>query len=1286
VYGGAARLRRALYLSMLSLWKLRVGAEAYYLSQVARGLDDYYTGNGEIPGQWIGHASPALGLTGEVVPEDLRAVLAGLAPNTGLTPNGEQLRTHSRRVPGFDLTFSVPKSVSVVYALADPIVRQEVIAAGEAALGETIAWLEREACHVRRGTNNRAAKVTNVDDWGTRRLPGAGFVAAAFRHRTSRAGDPQLHWHVLVANMSRGADMRWTALDATSVYRTKRAAGVAFESALRAELTKRLGLSWLPPLKDSADIAGIPSRVLRLFSKRREQIEAELARTGTAGPAAADRATLATRAEKTGFDIEGLEETWHDQAIAIGWGPDQLDALLAATTRPAPEPTTADLVAAVSQRLVETNSTFTRHEISQVIASTMPSGASGERLDQLTSAVIAQSEIIPLGSEYGRRPTGWEQRYTTRSLVDIESELMAIIANRRGDQVAALGEDRIAHAILSNPALGPDQRAGVRQLLSQGNPVEVLVGRAGTGKTFTLATVAAAYRQAGYEVIGVAPSARAARELANGTGIETFTVPRFHRSIAGRPLRSNWLIIVDEAGMCGTLDLHSIVRAARTAGAKTIVVGDHHQLPEVAAGGGFGASVAQLGNQAAELTINRRVRTPWEVDALDELRDGHVYAAWTAYRSHGRVTIGDDLATVRTTAVDDWWHSYHGCRRAFLLAGTRSEANALNHLARSRATAEGMLVGPTLEIHGRSFQAGDRVLLGRNDGRQISDGGQVMRVDNGMLGTIGYVNENGTLSITLDGTGDAVVLQRDYLASGWLDYGYAMTIHKSQGATCDEVFVVGPAGLYREAAYVAMSRARYAAHLYATVSQVAELTELSHSTGLPLPDDDRDPEHELIERIERSEAKSLAITRSPHADAASRLAALPLHVLDDRLHHVRSVEAQLAAEGVIDPDAIRATYERAASVRSMLAVGRRVRALDRDNVGTVESVDDIEGVALVTFHSNDGRTASRALAWADLKMIDTPGPVELSSAASALLAQRLFEVETADARWSSALVARGISASSGEELSEAMRMRIERVTADLVAGSPTWLTTWFGSRPPDAIGATVWDDAVASVAVWRDRHGISADVPSLGAAPNDPEHQGAWRSANSAALDAHSWLANRATVAPMISIPPMPSTQIRERLAELDLLLSTAPPDCRGIVNRLVNTAVDHAELYDALVEARSGQSARHSWILTSWPYIVESEELRRMHAARPQVSEAVRRCIDWLSASDSSDSLRQLGPFAEAANAGEPWLLTALDELDQAGLLDFWSEGRIVTHLWAARDSERGLERIRNIEISPDL
>ena len=110
----------------MSLWKLRVGVEAYYRAQVASGLDEYYTGSGEAAGQWIGAGAVLIGFDGAVDAVDLRAVLAGLAPDTGLTPNGTRLVAHPRRVPGFDLTFSVPKSVSVVYALGDPLVQRAV--------------------------------------------------------------------------------------------------------------------------------------------------------------------------------------------------------------------------------------------------------------------------------------------------------------------------------------------------------------------------------------------------------------------------------------------------------------------------------------------------------------------------------------------------------------------------------------------------------------------------------------------------------------------------------------------------------------------------------------------------------------------------------------------------------------------------------------------------------------------------------------------------------------------------------------------------------------------------------------------------------------------------------------------------------------------------------------------------------------------------------------------------------------------------------------------------------
>jgi conjugative relaxase-like TrwC/TraI family protein len=282
---------------MLSIAKLRVGQEAYTLAGVAQSLDDYYTGRGEADGVWMGVGAERLGLDGPVSADDLRAVLAGIAPGTGgLTPNGETLRTHPRRVPGFDLTFKAPKSVSVLYAVTDdPRVQGQIIEAGEAAVRQTVAWLEREAIRVRRGSgdaaylNDLAARDPAAAEAAkVRVLPGRGVVAAVFRHRTSRAGDPLLHWHTLVANLVEGPDGRWGAFVHPELYRSVRAAGELFQTALRDELTDRLGLQWRPG-RHVPEVAGVPQRLCDAFSKRTVEIDAWLEATGTpndpAGPA-----------------------------------------------------------------------------------------------------------------------------------------------------------------------------------------------------------------------------------------------------------------------------------------------------------------------------------------------------------------------------------------------------------------------------------------------------------------------------------------------------------------------------------------------------------------------------------------------------------------------------------------------------------------------------------------------------------------------------------------------------------------------------------------------------------------------------------------------------------------------------------------------------------------------------------------------------------------------------------------------------------------------------------------
>lgn len=183
---------------------------AYYIDSVASGIEDYYAGRGEAKGRWLGSGGQALELDGEVGPEQFFHMLNGIDPRTGravrIAPRDEtsgELR--SGVVRGFDLTFSVPKSVSVLYAAGDDRVSGQVRDAVDHATGEALSWLEERACVVRRGRG------------GVVEQAGGGFVAAAFRHRTSRAGDPQLHTHVVVSNMAQGPEGRWTALHATRI-------------------------------------------------------------------------------------------------------------------------------------------------------------------------------------------------------------------------------------------------------------------------------------------------------------------------------------------------------------------------------------------------------------------------------------------------------------------------------------------------------------------------------------------------------------------------------------------------------------------------------------------------------------------------------------------------------------------------------------------------------------------------------------------------------------------------------------------------------------------------------------------------------------------------------------------------------------------------------------------------------------------------------------------------------------------------------------------------------------
>ena len=238
---------------MLSIGRLGAASEDYYLAVVASGVEDYYLAEGEAPGRWLSEGG--LALAGEVEAEDLRALLAGRDPHSDdqlvPAPPGRP------RTPGFDLTFSAPKSVSLLYALGDSEVQGQTIEAHERAVAAAIGYLEGHAAFLRRG---RA---------GAQRVPAVGLVAAGFRHRASRAGDPALHTHVLVANLGQDGAGRFGALDSRAIYRAAKTAGYLYQAELRHQLSTSLGVEWRPVTKGAAEIEGVPPEVIDAFSARR---------------------------------------------------------------------------------------------------------------------------------------------------------------------------------------------------------------------------------------------------------------------------------------------------------------------------------------------------------------------------------------------------------------------------------------------------------------------------------------------------------------------------------------------------------------------------------------------------------------------------------------------------------------------------------------------------------------------------------------------------------------------------------------------------------------------------------------------------------------------------------------------------------------------------------------------------------------------------------------------------------------------------------------------------------
>jgi conjugative relaxase-like TrwC/TraI family protein len=888
---------------MLEISKLSPGQVNYYLGAArAPGTPAnfdpaaYYVGGHEAPGRWWGNGLAELGLTEgtELDPAHLSALLENRHPTD---PEGGELVRNQKR-PGFDLTFSAPKSVSVLWALDDTNAELYELAQ-EAAVAAAMSYLEETAARVRRGKG------------GLQRFQADGFIAATFGHRTSRGGagefpDPQLHTHVVIANLAKGPDGRLSALDAGDLWQQARTAGFIYQAVLRQEVTRLLAerdvaISWTDPKNGQADVAGVPTELNELFSTRSRQLREHVLKEGHDLGSAKARSAAAkeTREAKEGGGTTAeLQADWAATAHELGWTREQLIAAVGTATREQSQlelPTDAELLA-------EATAHASHLERRRLIRTMAERGVDVTTLSDRANSILTREDVTALGTlthtpaANGEvTPVKKQALYTTVAIKEAEAAVLDRVAqgrnvgrplppaSRSGDELPAL-EECVNKVLAERPTMSEEQAQMVRHITGP-HRYALVIGQAGTGKTYSLNAAHEAWTAAGFTVIGCATAGKAAKELEKGSGIPSGTIHSLVADIKGTGPRSSsrstglpkgCVLVVDEAGMAGTDDLAVLTDAVEKAGGRMVMVGDPKQLSPVVAGGLFAQLEEDVPEVITRLTVNRRQHQEWEVQALADLRhqDDRSAEAIMRYVENDRVVVTDTDAKTKAAMLEDYFTHIKSGKTALMMAHRREDVEALNAAALAQADLDGKLGAP-IQFQGRkdvrvagkklgslktddvaTWRVGQRVMATRNSKK--------LGVRNGELGIVeGLIQKPTSYEVQLEHpitghihtevrkerpevgskmyarhgkllTGTAAMkltvkavaehtheqllqirtpdneriqLSSDYAAKN-LTTGYAVTVHKAQGATVDHGLLYGQSAIDSELAYVALSRGK----------------------------------------------------------------------------------------------------------------------------------------------------------------------------------------------------------------------------------------------------------------------------------------------------------------------------------------------------------------------------------------------------------------------------------------------------------------------------------------------
>jgi AAA domain/TrwC relaxase len=698
---------------------------------------------------------------------------------------------------------------------------------------------------------------------------------------------------VLVQNAAQGPDGRWTALDSDRLYAQLMAADHLYLAAERAALTQRLGVRWGPVDERSgaAEIQGLDDRTLiERFSKRSEQIGQWLDTHGLSGIKASSAAAVATRAPKDHSESEeSVYQRWGAELAEQGVGERQLaEACSGGRGRPA---TRTELDAALDalagpDGLTGQVSTFTRTDVVDALAKRLPVAPSAEQaLIQAEDAADRFLAERAIGVGHDRR-LGVD-RFSTPELLDLERRLVEGATDRTGESCAVVRPEVVRQVLDRHATAGEDQVAMVRDLAQGGAGVAVVVGRAGSGKTWALGLAREAFELDGYTVLGAAPTGIATVGLADEGFTDARTVDRLLLELQGgrTELDGRAVLVVDESAMVATRKLAPLLSHAERAGAKVVLVGDDRQFAPIAAGGGFRALRLRLG--ASELTVNRRQVEAWEQQAIDDVRAGNLEQAIAAYAEHDRIQAFEARDDRDRALVWDWWQAHQAGERPVIYAHRRVQVDQLNSVCQRLRAEAGQLGPERLVVGDRSFAVGDVVVLGANakDRLGVVNGTTAVIVDLDLRGramTVRSLEEESSRTVRLPGWYlDAQVRPGQ---SRRVDLAYARTDMRSQGRTERRALLALDGAEDMQGGYVQLTRSTQRTDLYLTVGP----EPLGPDEERPHPAQELQAPEELLGRVlSRDGSKTLA-TDTPDVVDVRRLSTRQLRAERDRLAQLRA--------------------------------------------------------------------------------------------------------------------------------------------------------------------------------------------------------------------------------------------------------------------------------------------------------------------------------------------------------------------------------------------------------------